>query len=82
MKIFIFSPNDIPSKTIKNVFYFIEKALYVLKIIKFLTLTFIHNTFYFSNIFFFSFEPFFKHSNTKLGIGTMFSLLKIDPKPN
>ena len=35
-QIFIFSPNDSPSKTIKNVFYFIEKALFVLKIFKFL----------------------------------------------
>ena len=29
-QIFIFSPNDSPSKTVKNVFYFIEKALFVL----------------------------------------------------
>ena len=35
-QIFIFSPNDSPSKTIKNVFYFIEKALFVLVIFKFL----------------------------------------------
>ena len=35
-EIFIFSPNDSPSKTIKNVFYFIEKALFVLEIFKFL----------------------------------------------
>ena len=35
-EIFIFSPNDSPSKTIKNVFYFIEKALFVLEILKFL----------------------------------------------
>ena len=34
-QIFIFSPNDSPSKTIKNV-YFIEKALLVLEIFKFL----------------------------------------------
>ena len=34
-EIFIFSPNDIPSKTLKNVFYFIEKALFVLEIFKF-----------------------------------------------
>ena len=33
---FYFSPNDSPSKTMKNVFYFIEKALFVLKIFKFL----------------------------------------------
>ena len=33
-EIFIFSPNDSPSKTI--VFYFIEKALFVLEILKFL----------------------------------------------
>ena len=31
---FYFSPNDIPSKTMKNVFYFIKKALFVLKIFK------------------------------------------------
>ena len=30
-QILIFSPNDSPSKTVKNVFYFIEKALFVLK---------------------------------------------------
>ena len=35
-QIFIFSPNDSPSKTIKNVFYFIEKALFILEIFKFL----------------------------------------------
>ena len=35
-EIFIFSPNDSPSKTIKNAFYFIEKALFVLEILKFL----------------------------------------------
>ena len=35
-EIFIFSPNDSPSNTIKNVFYFIEKALFVLEILKFL----------------------------------------------
>ena len=29
-QIVIFSPNDSLSKTIKNVFYFIEKALFVL----------------------------------------------------
>ena len=33
---FIFSPNDSPSKTIKNVFDFIEKGLFVLEIFKFL----------------------------------------------
>ena len=31
-----FSLNDSPSKTIKNVFYFIQKALFVLEISKFL----------------------------------------------
>ena len=31
-----FSPYDSPSKTMKNVFYFIEKALFVLEIFKFL----------------------------------------------
>ena len=35
-QIFIFPPNDSPSKTMKNAFYFIKKALFVLKIIKFL----------------------------------------------
>ena len=35
-QIFIFSSNDSPSKTMKNVFYFIEKALFVLKIFKLL----------------------------------------------
>ena len=35
-EIFIFSPNDSPSKTIEIVFYFIEKALFVLEIFKFL----------------------------------------------
>ena len=34
-QIFIFSPNDSPWKTMKNAFYFIKKALFVLKIIKF-----------------------------------------------
>ena len=34
-QIFIFSPNDSPSNTIKNAFYFIKKALFVLEIIKF-----------------------------------------------
>ena len=33
---FHFSPNYSPSKTIKNVFYFIYKALFVLEIFKFL----------------------------------------------
>ena len=33
---FYFSPNDSPSKTMKDVFYFIQKALFVLKIFKFL----------------------------------------------
>ena len=32
---FYFSPNDSPSKTMKNVFYFIQKALFVLEIFKF-----------------------------------------------
>ena len=31
-----YSPNDSPSKTMKNAFYFIKKALFVLEIIKFL----------------------------------------------
>ena len=35
-QIFIFSSSDRPSKTMKNVFYFILKALFVLKIFKFL----------------------------------------------
>ena len=34
--IFIFPPNDSPSKTIKSVFYFIKKAFFVLEIFKFL----------------------------------------------
>ena len=34
--IFYFSQNDRPSKTMKNVFYFIKKALSVLEIFKFL----------------------------------------------
>ena len=33
---FYFSPNDSPSKTMKNAFYFIQKALFVLEIFKFL----------------------------------------------
>ena len=33
---FCFSSNDSPSKTLKDVFYFIEKALFGLKIFKFL----------------------------------------------
>ena len=33
---FYFSPNDSPSKTMKNLFYFMEKALFVLEIFKFL----------------------------------------------
>ena len=33
---FYFSPNDSPSKNMKNVFYFIEKAFSVLEIFKFL----------------------------------------------
>ena len=32
----IFSPNDSPSRIIKNVFYFIKKALFILEIFKFL----------------------------------------------
>ena len=35
-QIFIFSSNDRPSETMKNVFYFTEKALFVLEILKFL----------------------------------------------
>ena len=35
-QILIFSPNDSPSKTMKNVFYFIEKALFILEIFEFL----------------------------------------------
>ena len=35
-QISIFSSNDRPSKSMKNVFYFIEKALFVLEIFKFL----------------------------------------------
>ena len=31
---FYFSPNDSPSKTMKNVFYFIEKALFIVEIFK------------------------------------------------
>ena len=34
-QVFIFSPKDSPSKTIRNVFYFIEKALFVLEIFNF-----------------------------------------------
>ena len=34
-QISIFSPNDSPSKTMKNAFYLIKKALFVLVIIKF-----------------------------------------------
>ena len=30
-QIFIFSPSDSPPKTVKNVFYFIQKALFVLE---------------------------------------------------
>ena len=33
---FIFSPNDSPLKTMKNVFYFIKKAFFILEIFKFL----------------------------------------------
>ena len=35
-QIFIFSPNDSSLKTMKNFFYFISKALFVLNIFKFL----------------------------------------------
>ena len=35
-QIFNFTSNDRPSKTLKNVFYFIEKALFVLEILTFL----------------------------------------------
>ena len=35
-QIFIFSSNDRPSKTMKNVLYFIKKALFILKIFRFL----------------------------------------------
>ena len=35
-EILILSPNDNPSKIIKNVFYFNKKALFVLEIFKFL----------------------------------------------
>ena len=34
-QIFIFSPNVSPSKTIENIFYFIEKALFVHEIFNF-----------------------------------------------
>ena len=34
-QIFVFPPNDSPSKTIKSVFYFIKKALFVFKYSKF-----------------------------------------------
>ena len=34
-QISIFSPNDSPSKTMKNTFYLIKKAIFVLEIIKF-----------------------------------------------
>ena len=33
--LYMFSPNDSPSKIMKNAFYFIKKALFVLEIIKF-----------------------------------------------
>ena len=35
-QIFIFLPNGSPSKTVKNIFYFIQKAFFVLEILKFL----------------------------------------------
>ena len=35
-QIFIFSPNDSPLKIMKNAFYFIKKALFVLEIFEFL----------------------------------------------
>ena len=44
-QISIFSPNDSPSKTMKNAFYFIKKALFSLEIIEF---------FYFCSSLFFS----------------------------
>ena len=34
-QILFFSPNDSPLKTMKNNFYFIEKALFVFKVFKF-----------------------------------------------
>ena len=34
-EIFIFSPNNSPLKTTKNVFYFMKKALFILEIFKF-----------------------------------------------
>ena len=34
-QIFIFSPNGSTSKAIKNIFYFIEKALFILKLLIF-----------------------------------------------
>ena len=36
IQIFNFSPNDSLSKTMKNIFYFIQKALSVLEIFRFL----------------------------------------------
>ena len=38
LSIFYFSPNGSPSKTMKNAFYFIKKALFVLEIFVFLPL--------------------------------------------
>ena len=35
-QIFVFPPNDSPSKTMKNVFYFIKKALFFPEIFKLL----------------------------------------------
>ena len=35
-QILVFPPNDSPPKTMKSVFYFIEKALFVLEIFKLL----------------------------------------------
>ena len=35
-QIFIFSPNESPLKAMKNVLYFIQKALFILQIFKFL----------------------------------------------
>ena len=40
-QIFIFSLNDSPSKTKKNVFYSIQRALFLLKILKFLLIFFL-----------------------------------------
>ena len=39
-QIFIFSPNDSSSKTMKNTFYFIKKGLFILEIFNFVFLSF------------------------------------------